>query len=61
MTYCSICNEVVYIAIDDAAGIALHRYFRHGPVAERLARWGISALVAIFVPKLVQELRRGLE
>jgi hypothetical protein len=53
MTYCAVCNQVLEIAIDDVAGMAVHRYFQHGSWGERVARWGISAAVAIFVPKLV--------
>ena len=60
MSYCTVCNQVLEIAIDDAAGTVLHRYFQHGSMGERLARWGVSALVAVFVPKLVQQLRREL-
>ncbi len=33
----------------------LHRYFRHGPVAERLVRWAISLGVAWIAQRLVRK------
>jgi hypothetical protein len=55
---CAICNQVVEIAIDDTLGWAVHRYFHHGPLEERLLRWGASVLAAVLARKIVQAVAR---
>lgn len=60
MVYCAICAGFFQIAADDAAGWAVHRYFRHGSWAERIARWGMTALVTYFTPKVAKAVAKSL-
>ena len=60
MVYCAICADLFEIAADDVAGWAVHRYFRHGTWAERIVRWGVSAVIAYYTPKIVKAVANNI-